>query len=322
MTEETALTTIVDSAVARPDVDPAQVYLASLNSRHSQRTMRTALKTIARILDEQIADGTLPPANGWHKLTYQHTSNIRARLAEKYEPATVNKMLSALRGVLTTACNLGQMSADDLHRATAIKSVNGETKPAGRELSPKEIRALVKACQDDTTPAGARDAAIIGVLYTCGLRRSELVALDLDDYQVETGQIVIRRGKGNKARSVYVADGAQEALDAWIAVRGNAPGALFCAINRHHHLTPGHMADQGVYTLVGKRAAEAGLKNFSPHDFRRSFVGDLLDAGADIVTVQRMAGHASPVTTSRYDRRGEEVKRKAARLLRFPFAKS
>lgn len=319
MTSE--LTTIVDSAVARPDVDPALVYLASLTSHHSQRTMKTALKTIARILAELIADGTLPPANGWHKLTYQHTSNIRARLAEKYEPATVNKMLSALRGVLTTACNLGQMSADELHRATAIKSVKGETLPAGRELSPKEIRALVKACQDDTTPAGARDAAIIGILYTCGLRRSELVALDLTDYRAETGQITIRHGKGNKTRTVYVADGAQEALEAWIAVRGNAPGALFCAINRHHHIIPGHMADQAVYTLAVKRAEQAGLENFSPHDFRRSFVGDLLDAGADIVTVQRMAGHASPVTTSRYDRRGEETKRKAARLLRFPFAK-
>lgn len=316
MTNEKALTTTTTNVPtsAKPDVNPALVYLSGLTSHHSQRTMRTALENIASLLSNGERGAIDFP---WAQLRYEHTQAIRARLAEKYAPATVNKMLSALRGVLTAATNLGQMTADNLHKATAIKSMKGSTLPTGRELSPKEIRALARVCREDETPAGVRDAAMIGVLYTTGMRRSELTALDLADYDAETGKLDIRHGKGNRQRTVYLADGAQEALDNWIKVRGSEPGALFCAINRHGRIIPGHMADQAVYTAVKKRGEQAGIENFSPHDLRRSFVSDQLDAGTDLVTVQKIAGHASPVTTSRYDRRGEESKRKAAKLLRF-----
>ena len=76
---------------------------------------------------------------------------------------------------------------------------------------------------------------------------------------------------------------------------------------------------QTAYDVLRRRAAEAGVSSCSPHDLRRTFVSNLLDAGADLVTVQNLAGHASPATTARYDRRGEETKRVAAELLHVPY---
>ena len=82
------------------------------------------------------------------------------------------------------------------------------------------------------------------------------------------------------------------------------------------------MTDQAVLDILQQRGKEAQIPSFSPHDFRRTFISNLLDRGADISTVQKLAGHASPVTTARYDRRGEAAKRKAANLLHTPYVRS
>jgi len=71
--------------------------------------------------------------------------------------------------------------------------------------------------------------------------------------------------------------------------------------------------------VLQKRAAESSVAAFSPHDFRRTFITELLDTGADVITVSRLAGHADPATTAKYDMRGEEVKRQAVARLKVPY---
>ncbi len=81
------------------------------------------------------------------------------------------------------------------------------------------------------------------------------------------------------------------------------------------------MTDQAIYNLLLSHAKQAGIARFSPHDLRRSFISELLDQGADVVTVQQLAGHASVQTTAKYDRRGERAKKKAIGLLHVPYKK-
>jgi site-specific recombinase XerD len=301
--------------VTRLDQNAAAIYLTSLNSEAGRRTMRQALNLCAGLLSEN-ADALV---FAWHDLRFQHVTAIRAKLTEVYKPATVNKLLAAVRGVLKSAWQSGQMSAEDFHKAASVKGVKNDTLPAGRELTQGEITALMSDCGHDTTNAGARDAAIIALMYSCGLRREEVVTLDLTDYDTESGRLVVK-GKGNKERTAYITGGAARALADWLAVRGADPGALFVAVNKSGRIVNyKNMTPKTIYKMLAKRATEAGVKSFSPHDMRRTFVSDLLDAGADITTVSKMAGHANVTTTARYDRRPEEAKRKAASLLHVPY---
>jgi site-specific recombinase XerD len=156
------------------------------------------------------------------------------------------------------------------------------------------------------------------VLYGAGLRRAEAVALDLADYDPSTGALVVH-GKGNKQRLAYVTHGGRLALANWLAVRGPEPGPLFWPVDKAGRLRARRPTGQAILYVAQRWAGTANVRAFSPHDLRRSFISDLLDAGADLSTVQRLAGHAQIQTTSRYDRRGELAKQRAATLLHVPY---
>jgi site-specific recombinase XerD len=156
------------------------------------------------------------------------------------------------------------------------------------------------------------------VLYGIGLRRAEVAVLELADYDAAEGQLRVR-GKGRKERLGYAAGGTREALERWLEIRGGDPGPLFCRVNKGGRVERAPLSGQAIYAILRRLALAADVVAFSPHDLRRTFVSDLLDAGADLVAVQRLAGHANVQTTARYDRRGEHAKRRAAELLHVPY---
>ncbi len=273
----------------------------------------TALGNVATIITPAASVMTFP----WADLRYAHTQAVRSVLVERYAPSTTNKHLSALRGVLKQCYRLGLMSPDDYRLAIDLPPARGSRLPAGREITAGELRALFGVCTATDSPAGRRDAALLGLLYGAGLRRAEVAALNLDRFDAEPGVVRVL-GKGNKERSVPLPKGTKVAVLRWLEVRGDAPGPLLTRVKKGGKVELVGLTPQAVWKRVQRRATQAGITNVTPHDFRRSFVSHLLEAGADLSVVQQLAGHASPVTTARYDRRGDAAKAKAASLLHVP----
>lgn len=309
--------TTTSRAIVKPsdlpaDRNPAAVYLAGL-SRTGRVTMRSALNVIAdKLTHGHVTDARLLD---WRGLRYQHVEALRSRLKEDYAPATANKMLCAVRGVMLQAWKLGYLSAEEYGLIKSVSNVSGSTVLAGRSLTAAEFEAMIDACAADDSPAGERDRAMLVLLMSGGLRRAEIGTVTLEDFD-RINKTLRVRGKGNKQRDLPLNKDVLNALESWLLVRGTRPGAIFCPVNKSGKVTIKlKMSPQAIYDAVLRRAAQAGVKSISTHDFRRTFVGDLLDAGADISTAQKLVGHASVTTTQRYDRRGEKTKRSAVELL-------
>ena len=320
--------------------NPVVSYLASLGSKDSRRVQKTALDQIAGALSNgSIKDCMQFP---WEQLDYGMVTAIKAWLDSKYAPATVNRYLCAVRRVLKEAWRHHLITAEEYQRATDVQSVTALRLPTGRELENEEIRKLIEVClQDEDNPIlGIRDAAIISLMYSSGLRRAEVVTLDVDDLNKKRAELRVI-GKRNKERKAFLASGALRAVDKWLEMRGMMPGPLFYSVNKGGKIVRyrkervsavekqqgvkskqivARLSDQTIYHLIKKRASQAGLlKKTTPHDMRRTFVSDLLDVGVDLATVSKMAGHEDTNTTKRYDRRSSKVMQEAVEKLDVPY---
>ena len=302
------------------DRHPVAVYLARL-APSSRRTMRAALDAIASLLSDDRCDAW---SLDWPQLRYRHTTAVRALLADgRYAPSTANRHLAALRGVFEGVLAPWGMSAEDFQRAADLEPVRGSRLPRGRALQPGEVRALFAACEDDDRkkPAmAARDAAILALLYGSGLRRAEAVGLEVADYDRGGAGKRKRSGEGNKERLAHPGEGITQAASrpGWLSARAVGEGAV-CGDQQRGEAGRVRMSGQAMLYIARQRTVQASVATFSPHDLRRTFIGDLLDAGADLSTVQQLAGHAQIQTTARYDRRGEATKKRAAKLLHVPY---
>ena len=209
--------------------------------------MRGALNRLAKMATDGVLDAAALP---WHELRHAHVSALRSALVERYStPSTVNLHLAALRGCLKAAWRLGLMTGEECQKACDVASVRGSRLPAGRALSAGELRALFQACADDTSPAGSRDSALIALLYSTGLRRSEAAGLELADYNETTGAIRVL-GKGNKERTVHVVGGAAVAMSRWLDLRGREAGALFLPVSKGAEIGTGGITAQAIYNAL------------------------------------------------------------------------
>jgi len=323
---------------------PAWVYIKSLRVGDSQRTIRSALRSIVQIIfpDIELQEDTIYRFT-WERLRYEHTAVIRSELAARYDFTTANKLITALRQVLRHAWQLELMKVEDYLRASNIKNVQGKKDDdAGRLVTKDEFARMVDVCLDDLRPQGYRDLAVLVVLYVTGIRRQELSRLNLADY-ISSNHALRIRGKNNKQRTVYInTDGAAAALDMWLELRGREQGPLFCPIERGGHVGRvgkkvrrkgvvdarplARLTPEGIYDVFVIRAEqvltdqdrEEGLKPARPHDMRRSMISTYFESNVDVAIMRRLTGHAKVDTLVGYDRRPGRAAEKAAKVITLP----
>lgn len=162
-------------------------------------------------------------------------------------------------------------------------------------LKVRDIERMLSSAGED--PLGIRNRAILELLYSTGLRVSELVSLNLSDFNPDKEELRIR-GKRGKERLVFIGKKAKEALERYL--RESRPlldkeGEKALFLNRKGR----RLSVRGVHKIVGKMAKESGLYAH-PHTIRHSFATHLLEGGADLRTVQELLGHSHLVTTQIY----------------------
>ena len=161
-----------------------------------------------------------------------------------------------------------------------------------RSFPAHELHALLHACVRE------RDRLILQVGFQCGLRVSEIVGLDVPDLDWERGQLLVRRGKGDKDRTVPVPSKLLTALGTYLA--GRTRGPLFPSPRG------GHLTTRAVQKLMKRLAIRAGLPDAArpyrtnPHKLRHTAATRWLRSGADIIEVRDLLGHASVATTQGY----------------------
>lgn len=227
------------------------------------------------------------------------TSVILRRFAGKlheagYAPATVARKLASTRSFYAFCQREGRVTGNPAKPLRGPK--RARTLP--RFLTGDEIGRLLAAPRPDQ-PGGPRDRAILELMYSAGLRVRELVGLDDADLDL-AGSTVRVRGKGRRERLGIVGRHARRALEAWLAARPRQATATRTVPLFTNRLGT-RLSVRGVARLLEKHLLTAGLAGrASPHTLRHSFATHLLDAGADIRSVQELLGHKSLVTTQIY----------------------
>ncbi len=212
--------------------------------------------------------------------------------------STINRKVAAIRGLHRFLAREGIRPVDP----TAIIEGPRRPDPFPKALTVEEAIALMET-PGSATAAARRDSAILEFLYGTGARVSETVGLDLGDLDL-TDRVVLVTGKGNKQRLVPLGSKAVNALGAWLPdrlsmKRRDEPGdPVFL------NLRGRRLSRQGVFNIVKKHADEAGIARakVSPHVLRHSAATHMVEAGADLRTVQEMLGHATISTTQVYTR--------------------
>jgi integrase/recombinase XerC len=255
-------------------------------SEHTVKSYREDLTQALGFLAEKL--GKIGP----ERLTTRHMRAYLAWLHEQgYAKTTIARRIAAVRSWCRFLCRQGTLQSNP---AEGLRGPR-QDKKLPNFLAPDDLAKLLTTPPADT-PFGCRDRAILETLYSAGVRVSELTGLNVDDVDMNDGCAIVR-GKGKRERLVLLGGECRDALRTWLGFRENLSKTPALFVNK----SGTRLTSRSVGRLLEKYLAQAGLDpRASPHTLRHSFATHLLDAGADIRSVQELLGHRSLSTTQVY----------------------
>ena len=300
MSQETGISVTAGQGSPSDPETEAQLLALVLNgvtSEHSRRSYRTSLVRFFLWIRTSGALGGRPHFS--KALVGEYRSHL---LEQGLSPASINLRLAPVRRLAREMADNGLL---DPATAAAIERVPGVTRRGtrlGNWLTKEQANDLLNA-PDPRTLNGKRDRAILALLIGCGLRRAELLRLDVESLQLREARWVIPdlEGKGNRVRTVTVPAGVKARVDLWTTAAGITAGRIFRPVTRGGVVKGTAILDEKVvWRLVVRYARQTELGKLAPHDLRRTCAKLCRKAGGDLEQIQLLLGHASVQTTERY----------------------
>lgn len=263
-------------------------------SDHTVKSYREDLTQVIEFFKTKYEGQKITPAD----VTSRQLRAFMVWLSEQeYAKTTIARRIAAVRTWFKFLCRQGTVTANPTDGLRAPR----QDKKLPHFLSIDALKKLLDAPPADD-PLGLRDRAILEILYSAGLRVSELTGLNLGDIDLDAGVATIR-GKGKKERLAFFGAASLKALKTWLSARSGLLAEKIVkkteAVFLNKHGT--RLTSRSVGRLTEKYLAQAGLDpRTSPHTLRHSFATHLLDRGADIRSVQELLGHSSIATTQIY----------------------
>src|SRR5258708_28682794 len=276
-----------------PELDQSKTaVLNTLASQHSWRSYEYATERfIAWYCSEP-------------RLTFNRSVVVKYRSfleSLSLSAATINLHLSAIRRLADESAESGWLSPELAIGIRRVKGVKRLGRKSGNWLTRNQAQELVNAASK-TNLRGWRDGAMVGFLLGCGLRRSEVVGLNVDQLRTRENREVIVNlvGKGARLRTVPVPSWSKALVDAWLRHSGVADGKVFRQVLKGGMVQPSGVTANVVWYAVKRCAGQAGITNLAPHDLRRTCARLCHGCGGELEQIQFLLGHASVQTTERY----------------------
>jgi len=272
-----------------PVIEGYLAYLADV-ARKAPRTIVDVRCTLRRLVGDLAADH--PDQSLWQLPLEAYIHWLGQQRQKQASGRSLAKCLSHARGLLNYVWRIGR---SDRNVLDGFDLQDEARRVPPDVLTEPEARQLVTSCPADSVPA-RQERIIVLLLYGCGLRTDELCSLDLADVDREKHELLVRRGKGDRQRTIPIPARLYTELLAYLAERGGRRGPLLRTAAKHCRLNA-----HRICHVVQDAAVRAGLtRPVTPKTLRHSYATHLMDAGVDLAIIASLMGHRSPQETGVY----------------------